>query len=85
MKEFAYTITAKTGVHARPAVNLVKAAQQFTSDITVTKAEKSADAKQLFKLIALNIKQGETVSVEIRGEDEEAAFIAMQSFFASEL
>lgn len=42
MKEFNYTITDPEGIHMRPAGELVKAAKQFESRITISK-----DGKQV--------------------------------------
>ena len=35
MKEFKYVITDAEGIHARPAGELVKAAKEFSSKITI--------------------------------------------------
>ena len=41
MKEFKYVITDPEGIHARPAGELVKAAKEFQSAITLTKDGKT--------------------------------------------
>lgn len=41
MKAFKYVITDAEGIHARPAGELVKAAKEFSSKITITKDGKS--------------------------------------------
>ena len=43
MKEFKYVITDAEGIHARPAGELVKAAKEFSSKITITKDGKSGE------------------------------------------
>ena len=43
MKQFNYTITDPEGIHARPAGELVKAAKEFESKITLEKDGKSGD------------------------------------------
>lgn len=45
MRSFVYVITDRVGIHARPAGMLVKEAQQYRSEILVSKGEKEADAK----------------------------------------
>ena len=48
MKEFKYVITDAEGIHARPAGELVKAAKEFSSKITITvegEDEEAAAAK----------------------------------------
>ena len=42
MKSFEYKITDETGLHARPAGQLVKAASAFSSEINLFSGEKSA-------------------------------------------
>lgn len=85
MKEFTYTITDPQGIHARPAGVLVKAAGVFSSKITITKEDKSVDAKRILGIMGLGVKQGQQVKVSIEGDDEKKAFDEMQGFFKSNL
>lgn len=80
MKEFTYTITDPEGIHARPAGELVKKAKEFTSAVSIFKDGKKADAKKLFGLMGLGVKQGMEITVQAEGEDEEAAAAAMEAF-----
>lgn len=73
METFTYTIKDENGIHARPAGLLVKEAGKFSSDITITCAGKCANAKKLFALMSLEIKQGNTITVKAEGNDEETA------------
>ena len=78
MKEFQYTIQDPMGFHARPAGALVRAAKAYTSKITISCGEKSA---QLMAVMGLGIKQGQTVTVTIDGSDEDKAFEELQTQF----
>ena len=78
MKEFQYTITDPEGIHARPAGELVKAAKAFTSSIKIVKDGKEGDCKKIFTVMAL--KKDNEVTIRIEGEDEDAAFTAMEKF-----
>ena len=71
-------ITGEHGLHARPAGLIVKEANRFTSDITVKNKDKSADAKKIFSLLALELRQGEVMSIIIEGEDEVGAAEALE-------
>ena len=73
------------GIHARPAGLLVKEAKNFTSKITIKKGEKEVDATRVMAVMALGVKQGETVTVNVDGADEDAAVAAMKAFFEKEL
>lgn len=86
MKQFQYVITDPMGVHARPAGLLVKAAKSVDSTLTIAKANgKSAAANKLMAVMALGIKQGETVTVTVEGGNEEANAQAMEQFFKDNL
>ena len=85
MKEFTYKITDTLGIHARPAGLLVKTASAFSSDVTVSKAGKTADAKKLFSVMSLAVKCGDEVTVKCSGSDEDAASEAIGKFLAENL
>ena len=80
MKEFTYTIKEPVGIHARPAGLLVKTVKGFASTATLEKDGKSCDLRKLMALMGMGVKQGETVTVKVEGEDEEAAAAAIQQF-----
>ncbi len=80
MKEFQYTIKDACGIHARPAGLLVKAAKAFTSSIVLEKNGKSCDMRKLMALMGMGVKQGDTITVKVEGEDEEAAAAAIEKF-----
>ena len=46
MKEFKYVITDAEGIHARPAGELVKAAKEFSSKITITRMASQETARK---------------------------------------
>lgn len=85
MREFQYTIRDSSGIHARPAGQLVQMAGGFESGITIAKGEKSADAKRIFAVMGLAAKQGETITVRINGADEEKAAADIESFLKENL
>ena len=82
MKQFQYTIKDALGVHARPAGLLVKLAKQYTSTITLEKNGKTCDMRKLMALMGMGVKQGETVTIKVEGDDEEAAAEAIQKFLS---
>lgn len=81
MKEFNYTINDPNGIHARPAGVLVKEVKGFASSITVWKGDASCDMKKLMKLMGMGIKQGDTITIKVEGEDEDAAVEAVKKAF----
>ena len=80
MKEFNFTVTDEHGIHARPAGQLVKEAKSFNSSITVWKDDKSSDMKKLLKLMGMGIKQGDTITVKVEGDDEDACAAKIEEF-----
>ena len=82
MKEFQYTIKDACGIHARPAGLLVKTVKGFASTATLEKDGKSCDMRKLMALMGMGVKQGETVTIKVEGDDEEAAAEAIQKFLS---
>ena len=82
MKKINYTVVAETGIHARPAGLLVKQAASFKSDIKILNEEngKEADLKRLMAVMALGVKQGNSIVVTVEGEDEDEAYTVLESF-----
>ena len=85
MKEFTYVITDKEGIHARPAGELGKLAKEYTSTVSVIKEGKKADAKKVFGLMGLGVKNGMEITVQIEGEDEDTAAAAVEAFLKENL
>lgn len=87
MKSFDFVITNPVGIHARPAGALVKFAQGFDSEITITNNVngKSASAKKLFALLGIAACCQDSVTVTVEGPDEDTAFDALQEHFALNL
>ena len=81
MRKINYTVMAEAGIHARPAGLLVKQAASFKSNIKILNEEsgKEADLKRLMAVMALRVKQGNSVVVSVEGEDEEEAPAALEA------
>lgn len=80
MNSFDYVVVDEVGLHARPASQLVKYLEGVTSSVTVTKGEKKADAKRLFSLMGLAIKEGETITFTLEGENAPTEVVALEQF-----
>ena len=85
MKEFKYVVQDELGLHARPAGLLVKESAKFKSAVTLDSGVKKADAKRIMAVMSMGVKQGVEVTVTIEGEDEDAAFAAIETFFKENL
>lgn len=85
MQKIQYTITDENGIHARPAGLLVKAAEKFSSDITIATGTKEADAKRLFAVMGLGVKCGDNITLTAVGSDEKRAAEELESFLKANL
>lgn len=85
MKSFEYTIRDEIGIHARPAGILAREAQKYESKIVIKRDGKSAEATKLIAIMALAVKCGQTVIVEVSGPDEKSACTEIRKFFEDNL
>ena len=86
MKQFQYTITDPMGLHARPAGVMAKQVKGYVgTTVTVTKGDKSVNALKLMGLMSMAVKQGETVTVTIEGENEDKVCAELEQFFKENL
>ena len=87
MQSITYTVKAEAGIHARPAGLLVKQAASFKSNIKILNEEsgKEADLKRLMAVMALGVKQGNSVVISAEGEDEEEAARVLEAFLKENL
>ncbi|MCD8021100.1 MAG: HPr family phosphocarrier protein [Clostridiales bacterium] len=67
------TIMNPTGLHARPAANLVKVAKQFQAEITLKAGGQQFMAKDIFSLMNANVPCGTEVLISCDGDDEKEA------------
>ena len=80
MKEFEFVVTDPQGIHARPAGLLVKEAKKFESNISVFKGARKGYLNKIFTVMALGVKQAETIKVQVEGADEEQAASTVEAF-----
>ena len=86
MKSFTYTIKDNEGIHARPAGILCKTCKTMAPNkVTLTKGDQTVECTKILAVMSLGVKCGQTVEVEVTGEDEEAAYEALKEFFEKNL
>jgi phosphocarrier protein HPr len=74
----------RLGLHARPAIQFVQKANEFKCDIKIMKGERKANAKSISQLIALKVRQNDSILIEAQGEDEEEAIDTLIPLLLSE-
>ena len=70
----------KVGLHARPAAQFVKTANQFKSRLTVenlTKGTPPANAKSILSVLSIAVQMNDRVRLSGEGGDEAAALSAL--------
>ncbi|MFI8491849.1 phosphocarrier protein HPr [Peribacillus butanolivorans] len=73
MVEKTFTVTAETGIHARPATLLVQAAGKFDSEINLAYKEKKVNLKSIMGVMSLGIGKGAEITISAEGSDENDA------------
>jgi len=70
-------IVNKYGLHARPAAELVKLANRFSSDVWIRKDEVEVSGKSIMGVMMLAAECGSMVEIRAQGEDSQAAVDAL--------
>jgi len=73
MVEGTTLVKNQTGLHARPAAQLVKLCKTFESEITISSDDAVCNGKSMFSVLRGCLKQGTTVRILADGPDEEQA------------
>lgn len=76
-------ITGQFGLHARPAAQLVKVAQQYNCTVQLRTSSGKADAKSILDILSLAAGPGSEVHIHTDGPDEKDALQTMLKFFES--
>jgi phosphocarrier protein HPr len=84
MAQKTFKVTADSGIHARPATQLVNKAGQFSSDITLQYKEKSVNLKSIMGVMSLGIPSGVEITIAAEGNDAEEAIAALDEVMKNE-
>jgi phosphocarrier protein HPr len=82
MQQAKVLVQYKAGLHARPAAQFVKLAKQYKSNINLTRAGKTVNAKSMMLVLTLAVNKDTEIEITTEGEDEEEALTALTQFFA---
>jgi phosphocarrier protein len=77
-------ITSDAGVHARPAMMLVKEAMKYPCEIFLVKEDAEANGKSIMSVLALAITHGSTLTVRAEGDKESEAVDNIVALIASD-
>lgn len=73
MKNKKVILENETGLHARPAAELVKIASKYKSEINLNVNGKNYNAKSMLGVMSAGIKTKTEIEIICDGEDEEQA------------
>lgn len=82
MIERDVAIRNRLGLHARAAAKFVQTASRFQSEVKIRKNGEEVDGKSILGLLLLAASQGTQITIAVCGEDEAAAFAAVEGLIA---
>lgn len=82
MIERDLAIRNRLGLHARAAAKFVQTASRFQSEIKIRKNGEEVDGKSILGLLLLAASQGTRITIAVYGQDEVAAFAAVEDLIA---
>lgn len=77
MQQKEIEIINKLGLHARASAKLTQTASNFKSEVFLARNGRRVNAKSIMGVMMLAAARGTTVNIEIEGEDEERAMVAL--------
>ena len=89
MKEFLTKVGSPVGLHTRPASLFAKAAKESGCRVSLAKVSEDGsesafvDGVSLLKIMALGIKCGESIKVQVEGDNAEVAAATLQAIVES--
>lgn len=84
MEIHKYKVTTATGIHARPATQLVQIASKFNADMKLEYRGKEVNLKSIMGVMSLGIGQNAVITVIADGSDENRASAAIRRELISE-
>ncbi|MCF2642480.1 MAG: HPr family phosphocarrier protein [Lachnospiraceae bacterium] len=82
MTKKSVVIGLANGLEATPIALLVQTATKFSSSIYLTTENKRVNAKSIMGLMSLGLLNGDSIMVEVDGEDEENAIAEIERFIS---
>ena len=78
MAKATCVVSAAVGLHARPAADFVRFATLSGHQVTLTNRQgKKAEGTSILAVLSLGAKQGEELTIEVQGDDDEAVLEAL--------
>lgn len=78
-------VKSETGIHARPALSVVKEASKFKSEVLIVKDGNEYNAKSIVAIMSMAAVKNDEITIKATGDDEEAAAVAMVKLIEEKL
>ena len=78
------TVRISSGLETRPIAMMVQIASRYQSSIRLTNGSRSVNAKSIMGMMSLGLDNGEQVTVEAEGPDEQEALDGLCSYLKNE-
>ena len=78
------TVTNRHGLHARPAVAIVKTARKYDARVTIRRGNQTVDAASILDLLSLGATQGTELLLTAKGSQAQEALAALAQLFDAE-
>lgn len=75
-------IINKLGLHARASAKLTQTANQFSSEVWVSRNGRRVNAKSIMGVMMLAAGKGAVIEIETNGADEAEALAALEALIA---
>ena len=77
-------VTNRHGLHARPAVVIVKTVRKYDAEVTIHNGNQAADAASILDLLSLGATQGTKLRLSAKGPQAEMVIEALTQLFDAE-
>ncbi|MDW7661491.1 MAG: HPr family phosphocarrier protein [Bacillota bacterium] len=84
MERYEFVLENEHGLHARPAGLMVETCSGYNSEVNINKGEVKVNGKSMLGVLMLAASKGDTLSIEVEGEDELDAIAAIKRLIDSQ-
>tara|TARA_B100000700_G_scaffold151110_1_gene167876 strand:+ start:7 stop:267 length:261 start_codon:yes stop_codon:yes gene_type:complete len=78
------TIRSSVGLHARPAAEFVKLAQEFNGKVTISYNNQEVDGKSMIGILKLGIKKDTSFDLTLNGENEDDYMLKFEELISKD-
>ena len=79
------SINLPHGLHARPSARIVAALHPFAAQVFFSAHEKVANARSVTALLKLDVRCGDLIEIEARGQDADQALDSLEALLATDM